>query len=226
MDALIQDLLYSFSHEQDDLAVQCEPQEGLRSVRFRLSLPLSTWMIFSQSAQNKVLNAHGVDAAMSLPVTDRNHRSLEPSIFHSAKIFRKHKCANISLRLTMPTTRPKPIRAFEKPIGTEYRGKQTRTGNSLGFRFDSALFKSHPEFAGEVKAQVIAPGRMLVSVAKPVAKGADPVMASFLAFLASDIAKAPETIMPMRDDLAKRIDSLIEGVTVSRDQPLGEESLL
>jgi hypothetical protein len=57
MDALIQDLLYAFSHEQDALAVQCEPQEGLRSVRFRLSLPLSTWMIFSQSAQNKVLNA-------------------------------------------------------------------------------------------------------------------------------------------------------------------------
>jgi len=44
----------------------------------------------------------------------------------------------------------------------EYRGKQTKTGNSSGFRFEGALFKSHPEFNGEVRARVIAPGRMLV----------------------------------------------------------------
>lgn len=91
----------------------------------------------------------------------------------------------------MPTAKAKPIRTTEKTAGTEYRGKQTRTGNSFGFRFDRALFKSHPEFVGEVKAQVIAPGRMLVSVAEPVVERADPVMASFLAFLASDIAKVP-----------------------------------
>ena len=126
----------------------------------------------------------------------------------------------------MPTTKRKPIRASEKPIGTEYRGKQTRTGNSLGFRFDSALFKSHPEFAGEVKAHVIAPGRMLVSVTEPMARRADPVMASFLAFLASDIAKSPETMKPMSDDLAKRIDSLVEGVGALHDESLEEGSLL
>ena len=126
----------------------------------------------------------------------------------------------------MPTTKTKPIRATEKPAGTEYRGKQTRTGNSFGFRFDRALFKSHPEFAGEVKAQVIAPGRMLVSVAEPVMERADPAMASFLAFLAGDIAKAPETIKPMSRDLAQRIDRLVEGVAVAHDESLGEESLL
>lgn len=126
----------------------------------------------------------------------------------------------------MPATKSKSIRSTEKPAGTEYRGKQTRTGNSFGFRFDRALFKSHPEFIGEVRAQVIAPGRMLVSVAEPIVERADPVMASFLAFLASDIAKAPETIQPISRDLAKRIDRLVEGVTVSHDEPLGEESLL
>jgi antitoxin PrlF len=126
----------------------------------------------------------------------------------------------------MPTAKTKPARATEKPAGAEYRGKQTRTGNSFGFRFDRALFKSHPEFVGEVKAQVIAPGRMLVSVAEPVRERTDPVMASFLAFLASDIAKAPETIRPMSHDLAQRIDRLVEEVAVSPDESLGEESLL
>ena len=52
---------------------------------------------------------------------------------------------------------------------TGYRGKQAKTGNSLGLRFDKALFQSHPEFSGEVRAHVIAPGRMLV-VAEPSAK--------------------------------------------------------
>jgi antitoxin PrlF len=128
--------------------------------------------------------------------------------------------------MKMPTARAKLSHATEKPAGTEYRGKQTRTGNSFGFRFDRALFKSHPEFAGEVKAQVIAPGRMLVSVAEPVAERTDSVMASFLAFLASDIAKAPETIKPMSRSLAQQIDRLVEGVTASPDESLGEESLL
>jgi len=126
----------------------------------------------------------------------------------------------------MPTAKPKSMRTSEKPAGTEYRGKQTRTGNSFGFRFDRALFKSHPEFTGEVKAQVIAPGRMLVSVAEPVVERADPMMAAFLAFLASDIAKAPERIQPMGRDLAKRMDRLVKGVSVSQEESLGEESLL
>lgn len=126
----------------------------------------------------------------------------------------------------MPTTKSKSLRPTAKSIGNEYRGKQTRTGNSFGFRFDRALFKSHPEFTGEVKAQVIAPGRMLVSVVEPVAERADPVMASFLAFLASDIANAPETVKPMNRNLAKRIDLLVEGVNAADNEPLSDESLL
>jgi hypothetical protein len=126
----------------------------------------------------------------------------------------------------MPRAKPNPPRATEKPAGTEYRGKQTRTGNSFGFRFDRALFKSHPEFVGEVKAQVIAPGRMLVSVAEPVVERADPVMASFLAFLGNDIARAPETIKPMSRELVERIDRLVEGVSAGQNESLGDEKLL
>lgn len=45
--------------------------------------------------------------------------------------------------------------------GTEYRGKQTKTGHSSGFCFEGELFKSHPEFGGEVTGYVLAPGRLL-----------------------------------------------------------------
>ncbi len=107
----------------------------------------------------------------------------------------------------MPATKTKSVRTPAASTENEYRGKRTRTGN--GICFDRALFKSHPEFAGEVRAHVIAPGRMLVSVAEPVSKRRDPVMQSFLAFLANDIAKAPETIKPMSRELAERIDRLV-----------------
>ena len=112
----------------------------------------------------------------------------------------------------MPATKTKYVRKADAPSENEYRGKRTRTGNTFAFRFDRALFKSHPEFAGEVKAHVIAPGRMLVSAAEPVTKRHDPVMQSFLAFLANDIAKAPETIKPMSPEMARRIDRLVEEV--------------
>lgn len=126
----------------------------------------------------------------------------------------------------MPTAKLKTVRVAEQPSGDEYRGKQVKTGNSLGFRFDRALFKSHPEFAGEVKAHVIAPGRMLVSVAEPVVERRDPVMASFLAFLANDIAKASETVKPMSPEFAQRIDRLVKGVSVSENESLGQDRLL
>ena len=126
----------------------------------------------------------------------------------------------------MPTAKLKTVRVAEQPSGDEYRGKQVKTGNSLGFRFDRALFKSHPEFAGEVKAHVIAPGRMLVSVAEPVVERRDPVMASFLAFLANDIAKASETVKPMSPEFAQRIDRLVKGVSISENESLGQDRLL
>jgi hypothetical protein len=82
----------------------------------------------------------------------------------------------------------------EAPAG--YRGKQAKTGNSLGLRFDKALFQSHPELSGEVRALVIAPGRMLV-VAEPAAKSGrqtDPVMEAFLSFLVEDMVRSPRQI--------------------------------
>jgi hypothetical protein len=107
-----------------------------------------------------------------------------------------------------------------------YRGKQTRTGNSLGFRFEGALFKSHPEFNGEVRAHVIAPGSMLVTAEKMEVEKEDPVLGAFLAFLAKEMAENPGRIRPMDAKLANRAARLTKGIEVNFDEDLGEESLL
>ncbi|MGH9589729.1 MAG: hypothetical protein ACRD25_05005 [Terracidiphilus sp.] len=63
----------------------------------------------------------------------------------------------------MPAANSKKTGNETGAVAAEYRGKHTRTGNSSGFRFEGALFKSHPEFNGPVKAVVLAPGRLLVT---------------------------------------------------------------
>ena len=110
--------------------------------------------------------------------------------------------------------------------GAEYRGKQTKTGNSSGFRFEGALFKSHPEFNGEVTAYVLAPGRLLVTADTASRDKSDPAMEAFLAFLSQDIATAPHRITPLDANLATRIDSLVKGVAISGDEDLGSVVIL
>jgi len=126
--------------------------------------------------------------------------------------------------------RSKPTISRSEPRieGVKYRGKQAKTGNSLGFRFDRALFKSHPEFNGEVTATVIAPGRMLVS-AETQRSGQDredAVVAAFLAFLAEDVRREPQAIKPLDPDLLRRVGKLVDGVRVSPDEDLGDKALL
>jgi hypothetical protein len=121
-----------------------------------------------------------------------------------------------------------PRRSSPATEAAEYRGRQAKTGNSFGFRFDRALFKSHPEFNGEVRAKVIAPGRMLVS-AETTSSGRhrdDAVVAAFLAFLATEMKRDPQAIAPLAQTLTDRIDALVDGVPVSPDEDLGGEALL
>ena len=110
-----------------------------------------------------------------------------------------------------------------------YRGKLTKTGNSLGFRFESPLFRSHPEFNGNVEAHVIAPGRLLV-VASAESAGRvpleDPVLASFLGLLALDIERNPQRIRPLDERVGARIEKLVRRVKVSDDEDLGSGELL
>jgi hypothetical protein len=117
------------------------------------------------------------------------------------------------------------------PVGNAgvYRGKQAKTGNSLGLRFERALFHSHPEFNGEVEAHVIGPGRMLV-VADPEPKKKsteeDPVLSSFMSFLAADMQRSPEHITQLDSGVIEHIGTLVSDVETSPEEDLGDEALI
>jgi hypothetical protein len=109
-----------------------------------------------------------------------------------------------------------------------YHGKLAKTGNSLGLRFERALFHSHPEFSGEVEAHVIGPGRMLV-VADPKPRRnnteEDPVLSSFMSFLAADMQRSPGHIRPLDAVALERIGTLVKDVNPSPEEDLGDEAL-
>ena len=112
------------------------------------------------------------------------------------------------------------------PAQIEYRGKRTRTGNSFGFRFEGALFKSHPEFGADVRARIIAPGRMLVTAEIGDNRGEDPVLASFLAFLAQDMQDHPESIKPVSAARMKRAERLTRGVVSDPEERLSQDIVI
>jgi hypothetical protein len=94
--------------------------------------------------------------------------------------------------------------------------------------FERSLFHSHPEFNGEVEAHIIGPGRMLVvASAAPGRKNVkeDPVLSSFMSFLAADMQRSPEHITPLDGGVMKRIATLVSGVENSPDEDLGDEAL-
>lgn len=104
-------------------------------------------------------------------------------------------------------------------IHQSFSGKSTSIGNSNGFRFDAALFKANPEFFGEVRATVLAPGQMLVSVVsmdeQPSAlqdEESNPVMQAFLSFLEGQMKAQPELIEPVSAAQMAHIAALVEGV--------------
>ncbi len=111
----------------------------------------------------------------------------------------------------------------------EYIGKRTKTGNSLGFRFESALFRSHPEFSGTVRARVVAPGQLLVT-ADPVeaerAEEDDPALGPFLALIAKDMVENPHRIKPLDEARMRRLAELVQDVEADSDENLGDEDLL
>jgi len=111
-----------------------------------------------------------------------------------------------------------------------YRGKRANTRNSLVLRFERALFQNHPEFNGEVEARVIAPGRMLVvACANEKAKSKkeeDPMISSFMSFLAADMQRFPEQIRPLDAELIRGARDLVGDVESSLEEDLGDEPLI
>lgn len=65
-------------------------------------------------------------------------------------------------------------------------------------------------------------GKVVLSRAS-VDKQDDPVLGSFLEFLAHDIANHPERLRPLDADFMKRLDDLVGDVDVNLDAPLLKE---
>ncbi len=96
-----------------------------------------------------------------------------------------------------------------------YHGKQAKTGNSLGLRFERALFHSHP-------------GMLVVADPEPRRKNAeeDPVLSSFMSFLATDMQRSPEHIKPLDAGVMERIGTFVSNVNTSPEEDLGDEALI
>jgi len=106
-----------------------------------------------------------------------------------------------------------------------YSGRTTRTGNSKAFRFESALFTSHPEFAeGDVEADVIAPGRLLIRTrSREEELNEDPVFGAYLAFLEEQMVANPDLLRPFSTEDVAGLDELLEGVEYDKEEVLDEE---
>jgi hypothetical protein len=110
-----------------------------------------------------------------------------------------------------------------------YRGRRVKTGNALGLRFDKALFQSHPEFSGEVRAHAIAPGGMMVAadgMKKAGGRNSDPVVEAFLKFLSNDMLQFPDQIQPLDEAVFARIDALVGHLPFNPHEDLGDEPIL
>lgn len=72
-------------------------------------------------------------------------------------------------------------------VSVSYKGKITKTGSSEAICLDKELFKQNPEFKqqAEVRADIIGPGKMLISVLNrpEVEQDEDPIVGAFLSFL-------------------------------------------
>lgn len=106
-----------------------------------------------------------------------------------------------------------------------YSGRAIRTGNSRGFRFESALFTSHPEFEhGELEADVIAPGRLLVRTrVEEETRESDPVVDAYLAFLAEQMRDHPGEIEALTLEDVAGLDELLAGVEYDPAEPLPDD---
>lgn len=103
----------------------------------------------------------------------------------------------------------------------QYEGTVVQVGNSRGMRLPAGFFNAHPEFSGKVQVTVVADGTVLVSAkqsAKQSAKRkdktdeADPVVASFLQFMQTQMAAHPEDIVAADAAQLRRIKKLVAGV--------------
>jgi len=111
---------------------------------------------------------------------------------------------------------------------TTYKGSITTTGTSEAIRLEKKLFKSHPEFEQKKKvvANVIAPGKLLISVIDDNEENKeeeeDPIVETFLAFIEQDMGASPQNIRAITSKELVEIEELIDGVEVHEDEEIPE----
>ena len=101
-----------------------------------------------------------------------------------------------------------------------YEGTVVQVGNSRGMRLPAGFFQAHPEFTGKVSLTVVADGEVLVSAKAPACRkpkaddseAADPMMASFLRFLETQMTRHPDDIVAADAEQLRRIGKLVRGV--------------
>ena len=79
----------------------------------------------------------------------------------------------------------------------------------------------HLEKREKIRYTIQPDGNVLLSRADT--NDEDPVLSSFLSFLASDIQKHPEHLRAATPELVSRIQGLVGGIDVDLDAPLHEE---
>ncbi|MDR3612413.1 MAG: type II toxin-antitoxin system PrlF family antitoxin [Candidatus Obscuribacterales bacterium] len=100
-----------------------------------------------------------------------------------------------------------------------YKGKITTSGTSDAIRLDKDLFKQNPEFKhqAEVRADIIGPGKMLISVLDRTESTTeeDPIVAAFLSFIEKDMLRNPGSFTALNTDVINRAKALTEGIVVT-----------
>ena len=98
-----------------------------------------------------------------------------------------------------------------------YEGTVVQVGNSRGMRLPAGFFAAHPEFSGKVQLTVVADGAVLMSAKTPVRRHTkgdepDPVLASFLRFLETQMTDKPQDMVLADAAQLRRIGKLVKGV--------------
>lgn len=100
-----------------------------------------------------------------------------------------------------------------------YKGKITTSGTSDAIRLDKDLFKQNPEFKqqAEVRADIIGPGKMLISVLGSLGTTSDedPVVDAFLAFIEKDMLNNPANLTALNAEVIGRAKALTAGIVVT-----------
>jgi antitoxin PrlF len=99
------------------------------------------------------------------------------------------------------------------------KGKITTSGASEAIRLDKDLFKQNPEFKqqAEVRADIIGPGKMLISVLNrpETTTEEDPIVDAFLSFIEKDMLHNPASLTPLSADVISRAKALTAGIVVT-----------